>query len=59
MRVVLQSLPDAKFLSQKPMVTVGGVYTVQGEIGNGYVVESDDGDDKVLILQSRFSEVEQ
>lgn len=59
MRAVLQSMPDAKYLAQRPVVTVGAVYTILGEIGNGYVVESDINDEKVLILQSRFAKVEE
>lgn len=52
-------MPDAKYLAQRPVVTVGAVYTILGEIGNGYVVESDINDEKVLILQSRFAKVEE
>ena len=59
MKAVLLSLPDAKFVQKLPPVTVGAVYKVQKEIGNGYVVETDDGKDLALILASRFAKVEE
>lgn len=51
MEMTLKSLPDIK--KQFPL-TVGKKYAIIGSIGNGYVVETDDGKETIIVLQSSF-----
>ena len=50
----LVSAPDAVKVAQR--VTVGKRYNVIREVGNGYVVMSDDWKTELLILTSRFED---
>jgi hypothetical protein len=48
----LISLPDAKVY--KPALTIGKVYEIVGQFGNGYIINTDDGKDRVIVLKARF-----
>lgn len=53
MQKVLNSLPDAKKFH--PVLTLGKSYEIIREFGNGYVIKTDDGNDRLIILQERFT----
>jgi len=54
--VILIELPDVKKFH--PILTLGKDYEVLRVIGNGVVIQPDSGDDRLLLLTSRFMEVE-
>lgn len=52
----LKELPDAKFIHQAPAdmwLTVGKVYPIVREIGNGVVVQANNGE-QVILTKARF-----
>jgi hypothetical protein len=50
----LTKLPNAKELEQ--FFTIGRSYCILGSIGNGYIIENDQGI-KSIVLKESFSEV--
>lgn len=54
--MTLTSLPDAKFLQQQALLTIGKHYDILGTAGNGYIIKPDSGKDNLIVLQSRFEE---
>jgi hypothetical protein len=51
MKLALASLPDCKMLHKH--LTLGKEYEIQGWLGNGYVIKTDN-DDSIVILQERL-----
>jgi hypothetical protein len=52
MQSTLISMPDCK--KHRPDLTLGQMYKIKREFGNGFVIETDDGED-IIILQERFT----
>ena len=49
--LILKTLPNAKDLQK--LFTVGKAYYILGSIGNGYIIENDEGT-KSIVLKSSF-----
>lgn len=48
----LISLPDCKKFHS--LLTVGKEYKILDNLGNGYVIETDNSEDRIIILKERF-----